>query len=170
MNIYHDYKKISIPTILLSAIILFLIPPTLNAASLQSSPIIYREVGKSLGYLHELDFPSGSTTKETTGIGRNYRNKVTLSLDAAGGWVYNDANSSTCTSHTVGIGTGLPDPNCSILEIRSTTKGLLLPRVTVTQMQAITYPVSGLVVYNTNYKKLCVFADPNWEIVTSALP
>ncbi len=166
--IFFEDDKIYISILFLIFSLLF--TSNLFGASLQSSPIIYREIGKPLGYLHELDFPVGSTTKTTTGIGRNYRNKVTLSLDAAGGWVYNDANNSTCTSHTVGIGTGLPDPNCSLLEIRSTTKGLLLPRVTVTQMQAITYPVSGLVVFNTDYDKLCVFADPNWEKVTSALP
>ena len=44
-----------------------------------------------------------------------------------------------------GIGTNNPDPS-SILEIASTTKGLLIPRMNNTQMTAIS-AVQGLMVY-----------------------
>ncbi len=49
----------------------------------------------------------------------------------------------------VGIGTTTPDAS-SILEISSTTKGFLLPRMNLTEMNAIASPVEGLMVYCTN--------------------
>lgn len=56
------------------------------------------------------------------------------------------------TSHSqVGIGTATPDAS-SILDINSTTKGLLTPRVTTTERNAIETPADGLVVYDTTLK------------------
>lgn len=47
----------------------------------------------------------------------------------------------------VGIGTPTPSPS-AVLEISSTTKGLLLPRLTTAQRNNITSPPTGLQVYN----------------------
>ncbi len=56
-------------------------------------------------------------------------------------------------SHTViaqiGIGTTLPDPS-SILDLSSTNKGLLVPRMTSTQRTNITSPATGLLVFQTD--------------------
>ncbi len=49
----------------------------------------------------------------------------------------------------VGIGTNNPDGSAA-LEIQSTTKGLLLPRLTLAQISTITNPAEGLMVYCTN--------------------
>jgi hypothetical protein len=46
----------------------------------------------------------------------------------------------------VGIGTTTPDASAA-LEIESTTKGFLLPRMTLVQINAIAAPVEGLMVY-----------------------
>lgn len=48
----------------------------------------------------------------------------------------------------VGIGTNTPDAS-AVLDISSTTKALLLPRVTRTQMEAIVSPAESLIVYCT---------------------
>ena len=48
----------------------------------------------------------------------------------------------------LGIGTITPNAS-SILDITSTTKGVLLPRMTTTQINAIAAPVEGLEVYDT---------------------
>ncbi len=48
-----------------------------------------------------------------------------------------------------GIGTKTPDAS-SLLEIKSTTKGLLISRVTLTQRNAIVTPATGLLIYQTN--------------------
>jgi len=48
----------------------------------------------------------------------------------------------------VGIGTTGPDAS-SILEISSTTQGILLPRMTTAQRNAIVSPATGLTLYNS---------------------
>ena len=48
-----------------------------------------------------------------------------------------------------GIGTTTP-AGSSLLEVSSTTKGVLLPRMTKTQREAIAGPVEGLLIYQTN--------------------
>jgi hypothetical protein len=51
----------------------------------------------------------------------------------------------------VGIGTVTPDES-SILDITSTTQGLLTPRMTTAQRTAIVTPADGLIVYDTELK------------------
>lgn len=51
----------------------------------------------------------------------------------------------------VGIGTGASAPDASAaLEVKSTTQGMLLPRLTAAQRAAIVAPVAGLTVYQTD--------------------
>lgn len=54
-----------------------------------------------------------------------------------------------------------PD-NSSMLDVKSTTKGLLPPRMTTAQRNAIVAPVEGLVIYNTNDKALNVYTGTSW--------
>lgn len=49
----------------------------------------------------------------------------------------------------VGIGTLNPDPS-AILEMQATDKGMLIPRMTSTQKQAIASPATGLLIYQTD--------------------
>ena len=49
----------------------------------------------------------------------------------------------------VGIGTTTPDAS-SALDITSTTKGLLIPRMTNVQRDAISSPATGLMIYQTD--------------------
>ena len=49
----------------------------------------------------------------------------------------------------VGIGTAVPDPT-SILDLTSTSKGFLAPRLSTAQRTAIASPAPGLLVYDTN--------------------
>ncbi|MDI1255559.1 MAG: hypothetical protein PSV16_05615 [Flavobacterium sp.] len=57
---------------------------------------------------------------------------------------------SACVMNAqVGIGTITPDAS-SILEIKSTTQGLLTPRMTTVQRNAIATPSNGLMVFDTN--------------------
>ncbi len=51
----------------------------------------------------------------------------------------------------VGIGTITPDPS-SMLDISSTTQGMLTPRMTTLQRTAIASPTDGLLVYDTDLK------------------
>ena len=49
----------------------------------------------------------------------------------------------------VGINTNNPDAS-SALEIESTTGGILIPRLTETQRDAITSPATGLMIFQTD--------------------
>ena len=66
----------------------------------------------------------------------------------------------------VGIGTTSPD-NSAALEVQSTTKGLLPPRLTYSQMNAITDPAEGLMIYCTDCatKGLYVFNASIWQSI-----
>ncbi|MEO8149112.1 MAG: T9SS type A sorting domain-containing protein [Bacteroidia bacterium] len=50
---------------------------------------------------------------------------------------------------SAGIGTATPNTS-ALLEIKSTAKGLLIPRMTLTQRDAIATPATGLMIYQTN--------------------
>ena len=58
----------------------------------------------------------------------------------------------------VGINTNNPDAS-SALEIESTTGGILIPRLTETQRDAITEPATGLMIYQTNQTTGFYFYD-----------
>lgn len=53
------------------------------------------------------------------------------------------------------------------LDVDSTTKGFLPPRMTEAQRDAIATPAAGLMIYNTTTNKLNVFTT-TWEVITSA--
>jgi hypothetical protein len=54
----------------------------------------------------------------------------------------------------------------AILNVQSTTKGFLPPRMTTAEKNAISSPAAGLIVYDTTLNKLCVFTTV-WETITS---
>ena len=53
------------------------------------------------------------------------------------------------SQQNMGIGTNNPDPS-SLLEVQSTTQGILVPRMTEAQKNAIASPATGLLIYQTN--------------------
>jgi len=55
----------------------------------------------------------------------------------------------------------------AILEAVSKTKGLLPPRMTSAQKNAISSPGPGLMVYDETLAKLCLFTGSAWETITS---
>lgn len=66
----------------------------------------------------------------------------------------------------IGVGTATPDTS-ALLDVTSTAKGFLFPRMTTAQKNAIASPASGLVVYDTTLNKLCVRGATAWETITS---
>lgn len=63
----------------------------------------------------------------------------------------NIGNGSITTTH----------PSAS-LEIKGTTRGLLFPRLTTTQRNAITSPATGLFIYNTSTSRINYFNGSTW--------
>jgi len=75
------------------------------------------------------------------------------------------SNASTGAGNLfVGGSTGYD--SSAILQADSTTKGFLMPRMTTTQKNAIASPATGLMVFDTDLGKLCVFST-TWQTVTS---
>lgn len=70
----------------------------------------------------------------------------------------------TNTFAQVGIGTDTPDPT-SILDLTSTEKGFLPPRMTKVQRDAISSPAEGLVVYNLDEHCLNFWNATEWVSV-----
>ena len=58
---------------------------------------------------------------------------------------------STLSFSQVGIGTTSPDAS-SVLDITATDAGLLVPRLTTTQRDALSSPATGLLIFNTTTK------------------
>lgn len=61
----------------------------------------------------------------------------------------------------VGIGTTTPATS-AVLDVRSTSKGFLPPRMDSTQRNAITTPSAGLTIYNTTIKAYQVYNGTAW--------
>ncbi len=69
----------------------------------------------------------------------------------------------------VGVGTNTPNASAA-LDVTSTTKGLLPPRMTAAQRVAISSPADGLVVYQTdNTPGLYCYVNGAWNPVNSGI-
>lgn len=68
---------------------------------------------------------------------------------------------STVAFSQIGIGTTTPDPS-SILDVKSTDKGFLPPRMDIAARDAIASPAKGLTIYNTDNKCLETWNGTDW--------
>jgi len=71
------------------------------------------------------------------------------------------------SSGHVGIGTNAPNAN-ALLDITSTTKAFMPPRMTTAQKDAVASPTAGMVLYDATLGKLCVYTGAAWQTITSA--
>jgi len=100
----------------------------------------------------------GTTNAESVNVCRTGKNTAVLgSLSVA--------QASTLTGN-VGVG-GAPAASAA-LTVTSTTQGLLFPRMTEAERDAIAAPAAGLVIYNTTTNKLNLRVAAAWEVITSA--
>ena len=77
---------------------------------------------------------------------------------------------TTLTKAQVAINEDDSHPDASaLLDIKSTTKGMLIPRMTTTQRASISNPAQGLFVYDTETKTFWYYDNSKWnEIVNGA--
>jgi len=69
-------------------------------------------------------------------------------------------------AHGQSIGIGTSSPNQSaMLDVNSTTRGLLAPRMTTAQRTAIASPAKGLLVYDTDLNSLFHYNGAGWAAV-----
>ena len=62
------------------------------------------------------------------------------------------------TSGNVGIGASSPEQS-AILELKSQSKGFLLPRMTISERDNISSPANGLMIFNTDTESIDVFTN-----------
>ncbi len=73
-----------------------------------------------------------------------------------------------CVGQNIGINaTGATPDTKAMLDITSTTSGLLIPRMTTAQRDAIASPPNGLQIYNITTNTLDVYRSTQWESAAS---
>jgi hypothetical protein len=70
--------------------------------------------------------------------------------------------------NNIGIGTTTPNTS-AVLDVNSTTRGLLPPRMTAAQRNAIASPANGLLVYDTDSASLMVRSAGVWRKLNSTV-
>jgi hypothetical protein len=90
-------------------------------------------------------------------------------------WYTHQTQSGSATSQlalslrgkTLSVGTNTPSAS-AVLQADSTTQGFLPPRMTTAQKVTLAATaVAGLIIYDTNLNKLCVYTGAGWETITS---
>jgi hypothetical protein len=79
-------------------------------------------------------------------------------------WGVDCSATGTTSAGRLGVGTNAPNAS-AILDLTSTTQGLLLPRMTTTQINAIASPAAGLMVYNITIDHPCFYNGTAWQKV-----
>ncbi|MGB3154936.1 MAG: hypothetical protein WBB06_10060, partial [Chitinophagaceae bacterium] len=69
----------------------------------------------------------------------------------------------TVIANAQNVGIGTTSPNTSaLLDVSSTAKGFLPPRMTTAQRDAIATPSQGLMIFNTTTQSLEIFTAYGW--------
>jgi len=105
-----------------------------------------------------LQFGNGNTyiNNQSSSIVFAAVNSATADLHMIPGRQMNINNTGTYTAQA-----------SALLQVDSTTKGFLPPRMATTQKNAIASPAAGLIVYDSTLGKLCVRTASAWETITS---
>lgn len=118
--------------------------------------------GTNNTFLGQSSNASVNNLSNATAIGYGAEVSASNSIQLGNSSVTNVNTPGTITtSGSVGIGTTSPN-SAAALEIVSTTKGLLLPRLTTAQRDAIASPVAGLILYNTSDNKVQAYTVSAW--------
>jgi trimeric autotransporter adhesin len=83
-------------------------------------------------------------------------------------WLANGGNAILNNAQNIGIGTSSPE-NSAILDVKSATKGVLIPRMTSIQRNAISNPVKGLMVFDTDVNNFFYYNGNLWTAFISGL-
>ena len=93
-------------------------------------------------------------------------------LFGGSGGLLNQETSTACfwddANNSLGLGTGTISSK-AILQLNSTSKGFLLPRMTTAQRTAITSPDEGLFVFDTDLNQAFQYTGTAWEGIGSHL-
>jgi hypothetical protein len=124
-----------------------------------SGAIRVRNIG-----VNGINSPSLYLSNSTASTGRNYY----LNSDPTGLFQIADSNAANAarfvinSSGNIGIGTTAPSAS-SLLDISSTTKGFLPPRMTAAQRNAIASPAASLFVWDTDSLRFMAHNGTAWK-------
>jgi hypothetical protein len=109
-----------------------------------------------------LNLNSGSSNNGLISQGSSFlqvynRGQINMTLFNGG----NEATQGVQIGYNLTLGVTPADLASALLNLVSTTKGFLPPRMTTTQKNAIATPAAGLVVYDTDLNQLCTY-DGTW--------
>ena len=130
-------------------------PLHVNGAGLFNGDLSVSKVDPNLNLVNT----STSTTLNIYGgavAAYNFNNANGHWFGTQGAYRMKIMTSATSFMNNVGIGTESPNAS-SILDVISTNKGVLVPRLTTAQINAISSPADGLIVYNTDLKTICFY-------------
>ena len=134
-----------------------------------------------MGAYHGIDLMGGRVSTAAipflAGASNSYNTRILNTTDAVGLIVKGNSTQTTdlfqlrnnaetelftvTASGQVGIGQGSPATSAA-LEVASTTKGFLQPRMTTVQRLAISSPAEGLQVYDTDLSTVCRYSGTGW--------
>ena len=75
-------------------------------------------------------------------------------------------NFSQIHAQSIGINTSKPD-NSAVLDIRSNTRGLLIPRTSSASRMAVVNPANGLMLYDTTVSSFWFYNGNAWSEMTT---
>jgi hypothetical protein len=108
------------------------------------------------GYLDNTD----AQTLSLSGSDLSISGGNTITLPGDNDWTVNGSDIHNANAGNVGIGTATP---AGILDVSSTTSGVIMPRMTAVQRDAIATPVNGMMVYNTDEDCMNVYQAGAWQ-------
>ena len=97
----------------------------------------------------------------------DFRNEGHLYFDYSGNNEPTNTKMMIDSSGRLLLGT-TPHDNSAILNLQSTTMGMLIPRMVKFQIDAIINPAQGLLVYATDENKFKYFDDTNWQTIPNS--
>ncbi len=98
-----------------------------------------------------------STRQWNIGLNQN----PSLAFNYGGGFAGSSTKMSIDTFGKVGIGTITPDAS-ALMDMTSTNKGLLIPRMSSAQRKAINNPAPGLLVFDADKQKMYMYNGDQW--------
>jgi uncharacterized protein (TIGR02145 family) len=115
------------------------------------------------------DGVSSGTLSNTTAIGFNAKVTASNQIQLGDANVTDVKTSGVITSSGIRVGTNSPTISAAV-EINSTTQGLLPPRMTQTQRDAILTPATGLVIFNSTSNSLEYKSSTSWVSLSVSSP
>ena len=114
---------------------------------------IFDQVGSDAGTLNSWSISNGGSVP-------NYIPKWLSSGQLSStGSIYDNGNNII---PNVGIGTAGTPASSAVLELKSSDKGLLIPRMTTNQRNAIANPATGLQIFNADNQCINIYDGSNW--------